>query len=114
MDTGDYNFKGAIDDIKERYGLDDAGLEKVDQAMRDGATRQRDFIKTLVWVSAAARRHGSRSTPKCSRESLADPNVAERSFREAAGMLGVRQEGQMGGGSIYALLLMLQAYQFAN
>ncbi len=117
LDTGDYNFKGAIDDIKERYGLDDAGLEKVDQAMRDGATRQRDFIKTLEGLP------GFQQLPEDMKPvyaqmlsgGLADPNVAERSFREAAGMLGVRQEGQMGGGSYsYALLLMLQAYQFAN
>lgn len=117
LDTGDYNFKGAIDDIKQRYGLDDAGLEKVDQAMRDAATQQRDFLSTLESMP------GFQALPADIKPTYArmlsgglfDGDGAERAFQQAAGSLGVRQEGPLGGGSYqYALVLMLQAYRIAN
>lgn len=117
LDTGDYNFKGAIDDIKQRYGLDDAGLEKVDQAMRDAATQQRDFLSTLESLP------GFKELPADVKPTYArmlsggfyDGDGAARAFQQAAGSLGVRQEGPLGGGSYqYALVLMLQAYRIAN
>ncbi|MCK6552736.1 hypothetical protein L6R52_43335 [Myxococcota bacterium] len=87
LDTGDYNFKGAIEDMKTRLGLGDEDLGKVDEAMRASFKQQKELMAELEKVP------GFKDLPADMKDQYTrllsggrfDPNAAEAAFQQATG-----------------------------
>jgi hypothetical protein len=118
LDMGDYNFKGAMDDMKTRLGMSDGDLSKVDEAMRAQFTQQKEFTQALEKIP------GFKELPPEMKTAYTQllgggqfsPNAAEAAFAQATGQgMGFPHGGMFEGQfqvSIFAM--MLQAYHFAS